>query len=150
MPPGSVSPPTCNPIAIGHRFTQIQICLTFGKAARKCPGMSEPTDKPIIPRPGPVQRRQILVQRNPLPTVNRMLSDAYQTLGSQLAKYRALAEAETFDVKHATAFNKLVTSLTTLQDTERRNVELLKLGQLSEAELQALASQASDIIKPKG
>lgn len=77
-----------------------------------------------------------------------MLADAYQTLGSQLARYRTLAERETFSVKDATAFNKLVTSLTTLQNTERQNTALLKLGELSEAELHALAAQASDIIQP--
>jgi len=89
-----------------------------------------------------------MVQRNPMPTVNRMVSDAYHTLGSQLARFKALAETETFDVKNATAFNKLITSLTTLQDTERKNTALLELGSLSEAELKHLAAQASEIIGP--
>ena len=76
-----------------------------------------------------------------------MLSDAYQTLGSQLMKFRVMSEHETFDVKAATAFNKLITSLTTLQDTERKNTALLELGKLSEAELHQLAAQATEITK---
>ncbi len=82
-----------------------------------------------------------------MPTVNRMLQDAYQTLGNQLALFQANSHREQFDVKAATAFNKLVTSLTTLQNTERQNTALMKLGELSEAELHALAGQASQILQ---
>lgn len=107
-------------------------------------------EKFTIPKPAPRQPQKVLVQRNPLPSVNRMLSDAYHTLGSQLQRFKVLAESETFDVKNATAFNKLITSLTTLQDTERKNTALLELGKLSEAELLQLASQASDITRGSG
>ena len=121
--------------------------LDVSTRCSNCPVMSETNHMPLVPRIPTREPRKVLVQRNPLPTVNRMLADAYHALGSQLGRYKALAERETFSVKDATAFNKLVSSLTTLQETERRNTALLELGKLTEAELKHLASQASEIVQ---
>lgn len=95
-----------------------------------------------FPRPKPPVARKVLVQRNPLPEVNTMLADAYHTLAAQLREFKAFGDRERFDVKSATAFNKLITSLTTLQETERKNSALLELSKLSPAELEALSGQA--------
>lgn len=104
--------------------------------------------KPFIPRPNPVAGpRRVLVQRNPLPTVNRMLEDAYHILGTQLTRFRDKSQSQTFDVKDATAFNKLINSLTTLQDTERKNTALLELSRLTQPELEALSQQSTEILK---
>jgi hypothetical protein len=75
-----------------------------------------------------------------------MLSDALQTLATQFGMFRADAHREKFDVKNATAFNKLVTSLTTLQESERRNTAQLALSELSQSELERLAEQAQGIL----
>lgn len=102
--------------------------------------------KAIIPRAEPPKARQVLIQRNPLPEVNGMLADAYHILASQLREFRSHGDRERFDVKDATAFNKLITSLTTLQETERKNAALLDLAKLSPAELATLAGQAAHML----
>jgi hypothetical protein len=99
-----------------------------------------------LPRASAPKARQVLIQRNPVPEVNRMLADAYHTLAAQLREFKSYGDRERFDVKAATAFNKLITSLTTLQETERKNAALLELSKLSPAELEALSGQAAALL----
>jgi hypothetical protein len=103
-------------------------------------------NSPGMKSPKPVAARQVIVHRNPLPEVNRMLADAYHTLAAQLREFKSHGDRARFDVKEATAFNKLITSLTTLQETERKNAALLELSKLSPAELEALSGQAAAML----
>lgn len=115
--------------------------------------MSEDEKDPEIgqklqfPNPVPIKRpKRMIVQRNPTPTVNRMLDDAYHVLATQLGLFRGEAHQETFTVQKASAFSKLVTSLTSLQETERKRTALLNLSSLSDDELAALDASARQIL----
>lgn len=101
-------------------------------------------EKLSFPESKPRKPKQVIVQRNPTPTVNRMVEDAYHILGTQLGLFRNEAHLETFTVQKASAFCKLISSLTSLQETERRRTSLLNLDQLSDAELEALTPAARD------
>lgn len=101
--------------------------------------MSEKPEKPKFPLPAP---KRVTVIRSPTPTVNRMLDDAYQVLATQLGMFRGEAHLETFTVQKASAFCKLVTSLTSLQQTEMRRTSQMNLSNLSDDELQALDTVA--------
>lgn len=96
-----------------------------------------------FPKPAP---RRVTVVRNPTPTVNRMLDDAYHVLAAQLGLFRGEAHTETFTIQKASAFCKLVTSLTSLQQTEIRRTSLMNLNNLSDEELQALDGPARAIL----
>lgn len=95
-----------------------------------------------MPRARTVEPRKVLVTRSVLPAVSRMVEDCHHILGNQFGRFRSASQSEQFDVKMATAFNKLVTSLTTLQETQRKNTEAMRLGDLSQAELERLEAQA--------
>ena len=100
-------------------------------------------DLPPMPRPKPLPvQKRILIQRNPVPSTNQMVADAYHTLASQLRHFKSFGDREKFDVREATAFNKLVTSVASLQELERKNAAMLELGKLSPDEMAALLQQA--------
>lgn len=75
-----------------------------------------------------------------------MLSDAYHILANQLVKFKEYSHLERFNSRDAVAFSKLVSAITSLQETERRNAALLELSKLSHPELEALAGQAAHML----
>lgn len=79
-----------------------------------------------------------MVAHRRAPKVMDMLSNAYDVLSNQLEKFKAASNLEAFTVSQASAFNKLVTSLVLLQDTEDKTVQKLAVSDLSDTELELL------------
>lgn len=78
-----------------------------------------------------------------------MLDDAKHALAAQISAYRMNSTMGEWDVKQATAFQKLVQSLATLQASERANADKLNLGELTPEELARLSAQSTRILTEK-
>lgn len=103
------------------------------------------SDKPPFPRKV-IEPRKIPVYRETRASVTRMLDSAYNVLGQQFDHYSRYSASNRFSEKECAAFAKLVSSVTSLQESERRQISQLALGALSDAELDRLAEQATGMV----
>ena len=117
-----------------------------------------PADKSRLAIPDVISRprRVIIHSGSAVPSVHRVLSDAYATIGNEINRLRLLSETEGLDARQAETLQRLIKSFSALQQEERSAQAAIEVGgkrvnlaELSDVQLAELVDLAREFIKPQ-